>query len=64
MKRKIKAVVEVEKTGLFGRKKKILDKRDIWVDSKTYRQIRKKEKKKQPTFEEMMFFEDEYYDEW
>lgn len=64
MKRKIKAVVEVEKTGLFGRKKKVLEKRDVWVDSKTYRQIRKNEKKKQPTFEEMMFFEDEYYDEW
>ena len=63
MKHKVKAVVEVEKRGFFGQKKKVLEKRDVWVDSKTYRQIRK-DRNKKPSFEEMMFFEDEYFDEW
>ena len=64
MKHKVRTVVEVEKRGFFGQKKKVLEKRDVWVDSKTYRQIKKNKKNKQPSFEEMLFFEDEYYDEW
>ena len=63
MKHKVKALVEVEKTGFFGKKKKVMEKRDIWVDDKTYKDLKKKAKNKPYSVEEMMLY-DELFDEW
>lgn len=63
MKHKVKALVEVEKTGLFGHKKKVMEKRDIWVDDKTYKELKKKAKNKTYSVEEMMLYDD-LFDEW
>lgn len=63
MKHKVKALVEVEKTGFFGQKKKVLEKRDIWVDDKTYKELKKKAKNKLYSIEEMMLYDD-LFDEW
>ena len=63
MKHKVKAFVEVEKTGFFGQKKKVMEKRDVWVDDKTYKELKKKAKTTPYSIEEMMLY-DEIFDEW
>ena len=41
MKHKVTVDVETTKQGLFG-KKKVIEKKTIWVDEKTYRELQKK----------------------
>ncbi len=41
MKHKVKVWVETEKDGFFG-KKKVREQKTVWVDDKTYRQMKKK----------------------
>lgn len=53
MKHKVKALVEVEKNGLFG-KKKVLEYRTVEVDTRTYAKILKE---RPYTVEEMMFYD-------
>lgn len=63
MKHKIKVKVPVEKRGLFGVKKTVIESCIIEMDGKTYGKL-KKEKRSHPySIEEMMFF-DEISDEW
>ncbi len=63
MKHKVKAYVEVEKTGFFGQKKKDMEERTAWVDDKTYKELKRKAKNKPYSVEEMMFYDD-LFDEW
>lgn len=63
MKHKIKVNVPVEKRGLFGIKKTVIESRIIEVDDKTYRKLKKEQKKRPYSIEEMMFY-DEIFDEW
>lgn len=56
MKHKAKITVETEKRGLFG-KKKVLEKRTIWVDGSTYRKMQKEKRNRPYTIEEMMFYD-------
>ena len=56
MKHKVTVMVEVEKKGLFGIKRKVPEKRIIEVDEKTYRKLKKK-KPEVFSFEELMLFE-------
>ena len=62
MKHKVKIQVPVEKRGLFGIRKTVLETRIIEVDGETY-QERKKEWRNRPySIEEMMLY-DELFDE-
>lgn len=63
MKHKIKVNVPVEKRGLFGIKKTVIEPRIIEVDDKTYRKLKKEQKNRPYRIEEMMFY-DEIFDEW
>lgn len=58
MKRKIKVQVPVEKRGFFGVKKTVLETRIIEVDEKTYKKLKKEQKNRPYSIEEMMFYDD------
>lgn len=56
MRHKIKALVETEKRGLFG-KKKVYKYRTIKVDGKTYRKMRRAMWNRPFSIEEMIFYD-------
>ena len=62
MNHRVKILVEVEKRGLFGRKKTMLEERTIVVDGKTYRQMMREQRKADDIIDEMIF-EDEILDD-
>lgn len=62
MKHKVKVKVPVEKKGLFGIKKTVMETRNIEVDHKTYLRM-KKEKRNRPYSIEEMVICDEIFDE-
>ena len=63
MKHKVKVQVPVEKRGLFGIKKTVMETRTIEVDSKTYKKIKQEKKNRPYSIEEMMLY-DEIFDGW
>lgn len=63
MKHKVKVQVPVEKRGLLGFKKIVMETRTIEVDDKTYKKLKKEQKNRPYTVEEMMFY-DEIFDDW
>lgn len=63
MKHKIKVQVPVEKRGLFGIKKTVMETRTIEVDGKTYKKMQKEARNRPYSIEEMMLY-DEIFDEW
>lgn len=62
MKQRIKVKVEVEKQGLLG-KKKVLEDRIIEVDEATYRKMKREQKNRPFTMDELLYY-DEIFDEW
>ena len=56
MKHRVRALVQVEKYGLFG-KKKVLEERTITVDGATYRKMKKAERDRSFSIGEMMFYD-------
>ena len=58
MKHKVKVLVPVEKKGLFGLKKTVMEQRTIEVDGKTYREMQKKKRNRPYTIGEMMLYDD------
>ena len=62
MNHRVKVLVEVEKRGLFGRTKTVLEKRTIVVDGKTYRQMKHEQREADDMIDEMIF-EDEILDD-
>ena len=62
MKHKVKVAVEVEKQGLFG-KKKVLEERIFEVGGNTYKKMEKKAGNRPYDIEETIFY-DEIFDEW
>lgn len=54
-------MVEVEKPGLFG-KKKVLEERTIVVNGKTYRKLMDDPKKGPLTIDEILFYDDDELD--
>ena len=56
MKHKVRALVQVEKYGLFG-KTKVFEERTITVDGKTYRKMKKAEQERPFSIGEMMFYD-------
>lgn len=63
MKHKVKVLVPVEKRGLFGFKKTVMEHRTIEVDGKTYRELQKKKRNRPYSIGEMMLYDD-IYDEF
>ena len=57
MKHKITVQVPVEKRGLLGFKKSVMETRTVEVDDKTYRKIKDKQNSKPFLLEEMMFYD-------
>ena len=62
MKHKIKEQVPVEKRGLLGFKKTVIETRTVEVDGKTYKRLKKEWEKRPYSIEEMMLY-DELFDE-
>lgn len=58
MKHKVKVQVPVEKRGLFGIKKTVMETRTIEVDGRTYKKIKKEWENRPYSVEEMMFYDD------
>ena len=63
MKHKVKYYVEVEKRGLFGTTKTVLEERTMWISGREYRRIKKEQCNQPYTVEEMMFYDDIIFDE-
>ncbi len=63
MKHKVKVQVPIEKRGLFGIKKTVIETRTIEVDGKTYKKMQQEKKNRPYSIEEMMLY-DEIFDEW
>ncbi len=58
VKHKVKIQVPVEKRGLFGIKKTVMETRTIEVDGKTYKKMKKEWENRPYSIEEMMFYDD------
>lgn len=58
MKHKVKVQVPVEKRGLFGIKKTVMETRTIEVDGKTYKEMKKEWENCPYSIEEMMLYDD------
>lgn len=58
MKRRITVQVPVEKRGFLGVKKTVIETRIIEVDEKTFRKLKKEQKNRSYSIEEMMFYDD------
>ena len=58
MEAKVKVQVPVEKRGLFGIKKTVMETRTIEVDGKTYKKMKKELENRPYSIEEMMFYDD------
>ena len=63
MKHIVKVKVPVEKRGLFGIKKTVMETRTIEVDHKTYKMMMKERKNRSYSLEEMMFY-DWIFEDW
>lgn len=58
MKYKVKVQVSVEKRGLFGIKKTVMETRTIEVDGKTYKKMKKEWENRPYSIEGMMLYND------
>ena len=63
MKHKVKVQVPVEKRGLFGIKKTVMETRTIEVAGKIYKKMRKEWENRPYSIEEMMFYDDLFGDD-
>lgn len=58
MKHKIKVQVPVEKRGLFGSKKTVMETRTVEVDGKTYKRLKTEWEKRPYSIEEMILYDE------
>ena len=58
MKHKVKVQVPIEKRGLLGIKKTVMETRTIEVDVKTYKKMKKERENRLYSVEEMMLYDD------
>ncbi|MDD6450048.1 MAG: hypothetical protein PUF78_10070 [Lachnospiraceae bacterium] len=63
MQHKVKVKVPIEKCGLFGIKKTVMETRTIEVDDKTYRKMLREQKNQPYSIEEMMLYDDIFFDD-
>ena len=64
MKHKVKIKVPVEKLGLLGFKKTVMETRTIEADGKTYRKIKKEQRNRPYSIEEMMLYDVLFDEDW
>ena len=57
MKHRIKVNVPIEKRGILGFKKTVMETRIVEVDGKTYRKMKEKQKNRPFSLEEMMLYD-------
>jgi len=57
MKHKVKMRVETEKQGLFG-KRKVLQEQIVEVDSSTYKKMKRKQKQRPLSVDELLFYDE------
>ncbi len=62
MKHRIRIKVPVEKRGLFGIRRTVLEERTVEVDGKTYRRLQQEQKNRPYSVEEMLLY-DEFLDD-
>lgn len=63
MTHKVKIKIPVEKRGLFGIKKTVIETRTIEVDDKTYRRLKREQRAQPYSIEEMMLYDDIFFDD-
>ena len=63
MKHKVKVQVPVEKRGLFGIKKTVMETHTVEVDDKTYKKLKRDHKSQPYIIEEMMLYDDIFFDD-
>ena len=63
MQHKVQVKVPTEKRGLFGIKKTVMETRTIEVDDKTYRKMLREQKNQPYSIEEMMLYDDIFFDD-
>ena len=63
MKHNVTIQVPMEKRRLWGKKIIVLEERTMVVDGKTYRRMKKEERNRPYSVEEMMLYDD-VFDEW
>ena len=64
MKHKVKIKVPVEKRGLRGFKKTVMETRTIEVDGKSYRKIKNEQRNRPYSIEEMMLYDVLFDEDW
>ena len=64
MKHKVKIKVPVENRGLLGFKKTVMETRTIEADGKTYRKIKKEQRNRPYSIEEMMLYDVLFDEDW
>ena len=63
MKRRVKVQVVTEKRGLLGIMRKVMETRTIEVDGKTYKKMKRGAANRPYSIEEMMLYDDLFYDD-
>lgn len=63
MKHRVKVQVETEKRVLFGITRKVMETRTIEVDGKTYKKKKSDAANRPYSIEEMMLYDDLFYDD-
>ena len=63
MKHRVKVLVETEKRGLLGITRKVMETRAIEVDGKTYNKMKRDTANRSYSIEEMMLYDDLFYDD-
>ena len=57
MRHKVTMLIEREKRDIFGRTRIVTEKRNVYVDGKTYRQIRAQQQDDAISLEELLFYD-------
>lgn len=63
MRHKVKVRMPVKKRGFLGIKKTVMETHVVEVDEKTYRKLQREQKRQPYTIEEMMLYDDLFFDD-
>lgn len=63
MRHKVKVRMPVKKRGFLGIKKTVMETHVVEVDDKTYRKLQREQKSQPYTIEEMMLYDDLFFDD-
>lgn len=63
MRHKVKVRIPVKKRGFLGIKKTVMETHVVEVDDKTYQKLQREQKRQPYTIEEMMLYDDLFFDD-